>query len=287
MSRILMPSVLSQARNRVDFSAKMLLTSIGTGLGGVGTMIMEVSDDTVLTLTGDAVFTDSAGVGTDKTYTIIKGAVRTFYIKLTSGTADLIIADKRKLTKFGNNLFAVYGWASPANSLSLTVTPLDFPNLVTFAINNRSTVIGNLPESVTWLAIIGNATFVNMTELPSGLLRVQIGGAQVTYSSNQPIPLGCNYLLMNGSNNFNWTALDVSGTGNIQLFSLVNHRINKMTDSELVKLLTSMKDRQGGLPATCSIGDYDNWDNVPEIVTERIAQLKLAKPNISVVNLTA
>jgi hypothetical protein len=266
---------------------QMSLASTGDG-SGVSTLRLQVSANTTVMLEGDANFyTDAAGtLNESKTWTITAGALRTIYIKMTgaSKTAVLNIPNRLLLIRFGTD--ATDGWTSATNAARLTFTPSQFVNVTQLRITGTTTIIGALPTGLTYLRLAGD--LINWTykgALPTGLTVLQFVGAQINWTYEGALPTGLTSLVFIGSL-INWTALDASGNGNITTFNLTNHRDLKMSDAELVTLLTSMINRVGALPDTCLIGDYLNFAAPPQSVTDAIAALKVAKPNITTVTLS-
>ncbi|MDP2237003.1 MAG: hypothetical protein Q8J88_11265 [Bacteroidales bacterium] len=175
------------------------------------------------------------------------------------------------------NFIWAYNGALPAGLTSLTAQGAGF----------RWTYNGALPTGLTYLLIQstgGNWTYNG--PLPTGLTFIQILSNSVYYTYDGPLPTGLTYLYLSGSN-LNWTILDVSGTSNLSQFYLQDYRQVKMTNEELITLLTSMTNRVGALPSSCVIGDYANHSNPPQSVVDAIAVLKAAKPNITTVTLVA
>jgi len=93
------------------------------------------------------------------------------------------------------------------------------------------------------------------------------------------------YLYLRGAK-IDWTGLDISGTGNITMFTLYDYRIAKMSSADMVTLLTNLTNRVGDLPATVTINDYADYASPPQAVTDAVAALKIAK-SITTVNLGA
>jgi len=279
MCQLLNPTLVS--------TATMLITSQGTG-AEVATLKLQSSSNITLTLDGTAVFTDSGGNGTATTYSLVSGALRTFYIKCPSGTANLTIPTPTALTGFGSITFASYGWSSTANGCKLTITPSQFVNLTIFKIDSYSTVLGELNSlSLADLHISGNATYTDFqAAMPSGLLELVISGVQCKWTYSGALPTSATYIIINGGSNCNWTGLDVSGTGNITTFSLQSYRINKMSSADMLTLLASLTNRVGTLPATITINEYADYASPPQTVVDAVAALKIAK-SITTVNLGA
>jgi hypothetical protein len=145
-------------------NAKMTLTPTGDGTG-VSTLRMGVSENTTLTIVGDANFyTDSGGtLGESKTWTITAGALRTIYLKCT-GSAVINLPDRRLITEFGNSLNI--GWVSSTNAASLSFTPAGFVNLTSLRITGTSVFSGALPTGLTYVNLNGDS--INWTGLDIG-----------------------------------------------------------------------------------------------------------------------
>jgi hypothetical protein len=271
--------ILRKRYIREGITAQMSLASTGDG-SGVSTLRLRVSADTTVTLEGDANFyTDAAGtLNESKTWTITAGALRTIYLKAPSAnSSSLIFPDRRLVTGIGDTISG--GWASAANAAKLTLTPSEFINLLILRIQDgNAKVVGGLPSALNYLFFLGS----NRTDweyegvLPSGLTFLRINDSAVKFSSSLLLPTGLTYLWLQG-NLINWTALDASGNGNITTFNLSNHRDLKMSDAELVTLLTSMINRVGNLPATAEIGDIANPTSTDAAVLQALADLVTVK----------
>jgi len=238
---------------------QMSLESTGDG-SGVSTLRLQVSADTTVTLEGDANFYTTeadaiGGLNASKTWTITAGALRTIYIKMTgaSKTAVLNIPNRFLLIRFGTSVSA--GWVSGTNAVRLTFTPSQFVNITQLRIVGTLTIISALPTGLTYLYIVGNL---------------------INWTYTGALPTGVTFLWLEG-NLINWTALDASGNGNITTFNLTNHRDLKMSDAELVTLLTSMINRVGNLPATATIGDIANPTSTDAAVLQALADLVTVK----------
>ncbi len=60
-----------------------------------------------------------------------------------------------------------------------------------------------------------------------------------------------------------------------------------MSSADMITLLTSMTNRVGDLPNVITINDYADYASPPSGVTDAVAALKVAKANITTVNLGA
>ena len=236
------------------------LTSIGTG-AGVSTLRMESSSDIVLTLSANATFyTDAAGTaGASQTWTITAGALRTIYLKCTTGTATLTIPNASLIIKWGNQ--ATDGWASVDNAASISIK------------------IGKLTK-VTELKSTGTSVLVGA--LPTGLTYLLLSGNSISWTYNGALPTGLTYLLLIG-NSISWTGLDVGNNGNISVVSLINYRVDKMSSADMITLLTQLTNRTGSLPSAITINDYADYASPPAEVTTAVATLKSTKSITTVI----
>ena len=286
------------------------LEATGTG-AGVSTLRLESSANITLTATGNVKFYDDSGgttnEGTERTVT--SGALRTFFLKCTSGTGKILVSDNSKLTSVGN--VDTSGWDSGTNAAKITMDVSKI-SVTTFSIAGNSQLNGGFSESITGsLRVSGNN--INWTytgALPSGVSGwLVLSGNNINWTYTGALPSGVSgWLVLDGANinwtytgallsgitgglwlsgaNINWTGLNV-GNGNITAFNLGNYRIAKMSSDDMVTFLTHLKDRTGSLPNTITINDYADFASPPQSVIDAVAALKVAKPNITTVNLGA
>ena len=248
-----------------DWTAwKGVLTSTGDGSGVSAIRLYFQTTNVVATLDGTGKFYSDSGGTTDEssTYTFVAGDLRTRYLKVPSGTSNLLIFAKGNWLKFGDNISS--GWESSTNAASLAFTLTGMPVM-------------------THLRITGTSTITDA--LPTGLTFLHFYGASIAWTYNGALPTGLTYLYFNG-NSIAWTGLDIGNNGNITSFNLINYRITKMSSADMVTLLTQMKNRTGSLPATVTINDYADYASPPSEVTDAVAALKAAK-SITTVNLGA
>jgi hypothetical protein len=293
-----------------DWTAwKGVLTSTGTGAGVSTIRLYFQTTDVVATLDGTGKFySDSAGTTDESsTYTFVAGALRTRYLKVPSGTSNLLIFAKGNWLKFGNDA-SLLGWASSTNAASLAFTLTGMPVMTHLSIAGTSTITGALPTGLTTLILSGasiawtynGALPTGLTylwlygmsiawtyngALPTGLTFLYLLGNQIAWTYNGALPTGLTYLYLFG-NSIAWTGLDIGNNGNITNFNLANYRITKMSSADMVTLLTQMKNRTGSLPSTVTINDYADYASPPSEVTDAVAALKAAK-SITTVNLGA
>ena len=259
-----------------DTSTSMLLTSTNTG-AGVSTLRLQVSTDMTVTLDGTGKFyTDAAGtLGESSSWTITAGALRTIYLKVPSGSAALSIPNRKLITKIGSS--GIDGWSSATNAPSLTITPASFINVTEFRITGTSIINGALPTGLTYLLLSGNN--INWTysgALPTGLTYLVLAGTNIKWTYSGALPTGLTYLYLYG-NNINWTGLNIGNNGNISALALLNYRIAKMTDSDLVTLLNQMASRTGSLPASATINDLANPTSTDVAVVAALGNLQTVK----------
>jgi hypothetical protein len=267
--------------NRND--AEMRVAGTGT-FAGVSTLRLQVSADTTVTIVGDASFySDAAGtLDASKTWTITAGALRTIYLKAPSAnSSSLIFPDRRLVINIGTS--ASGGWDSGANAARLTFAPSEFMNVIQIRMTGNSTIIGALPTVLTYLLLGDFPVWEYSGSLPTGITYLRLLGADQKWSWNGILPVWLTFLQLSGGF-INWTALDVSGSGNITTFSLINHRLIKMDDGQLISLFDSMRLRTGSLPATVTIGDYLNYAAPPpNVIAAR--DLMMAAKGVTTVNL--
>ena len=237
----------------------LLLTSTGNGTG-VTTVRMQTSANMTVTLGTNAKFySDAAGtLDESATWLITPGALRTIYLKCTTGTATMTFGDASKLIRWGDQYN--HGWAGDTNCASVSGTVTALP-LISFHMYGNCDLTGAMPDSITILRFQSVSKWTYSGALPNSLTWV---------------------LFMAGL--LDWTGLSVGNNGNISTLNLNNYRQAKMSSADMVTLLTQMTNRTGTLPATVTINDYADYASPPQAVVDAVAALKLAK-NITTVNL--
>ena len=138
----------------------LVLESTGTG-AGVVTFKLEVIEDIILTLDGAGKFYDNIG-GTDNegtTRTITAGALRTIYLKVTSGVANMTFSNEMAVIKIGETV--TNGWLSPANGPMVNISNISkMVNLTNITINAGSTrVVGDFSGCFT----LTQLTYLNIS----------------------------------------------------------------------------------------------------------------------------
>ena len=137
----------------------LVLESTGTGAGVVTFKLMVVEDIT-LTLDGEGKFYDdlAATVNEGTTRTITSGALRTVYIKVSSGVSNLTFSNELAVTMIGQTV--TNGWLSPANGPMVNISKLSkMVNLTNITLTSGSTrVVGDFSGCYTLTAL----TYLNI-----------------------------------------------------------------------------------------------------------------------------
>jgi hypothetical protein len=189
----------------------MLLTSTGTG-AGVSTLKMQVSSDITITLGANAKFyTDAAGtLNESATWTITAGALRTIYLKCTTGTALMTFSDVSKVIKWGST--ATDGWTSSTNASKITTVIGKMP-LTELRIAGTSALSGALPTELTYLTLSSNSVaWTYSGALPTGLTYLYFNGASIAWTYSGALPTELTYLSISGTS-VAWTYSGALPTG--------------------------------------------------------------------------
>jgi len=131
------------------------LTKTGTG-AGVATIRIRFTADTVLTLDGVGKFySDSGGTADESsTWTVVAGAIRTRYIRVSTGTSKLLMFHKNTLYSLGES--GNTGWSgngSVTNAPSLTIGADNLSRCTALRnLNLNSSVLGTI--NITNLTVI-------------------------------------------------------------------------------------------------------------------------------------
>jgi hypothetical protein len=272
------------------------ITGQSSGTPTAGTMVFSATEDMTLTATGDVSI--SVAYAADSIYRL-----HTVTINCPNGGSGTIrVPDRSKIVAMGNhrgasapNVDFYTGINTTAPILSWNLNDLGANVQKVRQITEYTVILpatGNraMPTELTFLFLIGN----NISWSYSGALPQNINsilglsGNNISWSYSGALPQNISVTILLSGNNINWTGLDISGSGNItSTFSLTNFRIAKMSSPDMVTLLTSLTNRVGGLPATITINDYADYLNPPQSVIDAVAALKVAKPNVTTVNLGA
>jgi len=173
----------------------------------------------------------------------------------------------------------VFGVTTPG---SLTIK--NFDKLTMLHINGGNwDYNGPLPKDLIYL-ILNSVNWIYTGSLPNNLKYLSFYGINIIWSYDKSLPINLNVIYLNG-NNINWTGYEI-GDADIQILSLKNFRLNKMTDEEFILLLTKLTEREGALPNIIRIGDYLNYQNPSAEVIAAINRLKDVKHvnNVILVN---
>lgn len=260
-----------------------------------GTMVVTCSEDVSPTTTGDVAISVVRTLdGVNKRHTITINCPN-------NGKGTIVFPDKTKILSLGSHqgtnnpttdFYSGVDISMPIISLLTNNIPLSVVKIRQSSILLTSFLFSGteaLPSGLTYLLLTGsNIKWTYSGPLPNGLTYLNLNGDYIAWSYDGPLPPKINYTIYLNSYRMNWTGLDFSGTGNIlYTCSLLNFRQTKLTSDDMVTLLTSMKNRVGGLPSTITINDYADYATPPQSVLDAVAALKLAKPNITTVKFGA
>ena len=257
-----------------------LLTSAGAG---VATLKMTVSADITVTLGANAKFySDAAGtLDESATWSLTAGALRTIYLKCTTGTATMTFSDITKVTTIGD--FSNTGYSTAANAPSWGVAINKFVNITILWITGKSVITGTPPSPLTFLYAHMDVVWSFSGAIPTGVNYLNLG-VGITYSYSGSLP-SVNVLTLSGDN-INWTGLAIESGSNIVILNLTNYRTSKMSSADMVTFLTQLTTRTGTMPATITINDYADYASPPAEVVTAVNTLKATK-SITTVNLGA
>jgi hypothetical protein len=260
-----------------------------------GTMVFSADGNIDVEYTGDVVETSltRADDSTYRSHTIVFGCPN-------NGSGSIVVKAGVKVVSLGNhrgaalnpnvNIYAGTDATSPKVILNITNIPSNvqkihqtvnyntiltgsgkakLPSTLTYLYHGVANLSweqdGALPSGMTYLTVLSSAfKWVYTGTLPSGLNFIDIRSNEFDWTSDQALPSGIFYLYLNGAK-INWTAFDASGTGNMTTYFISNFVTTSMTAAQLLSLLTSMANRTGNLPATCTINDYDNNPTAADI----------------------
>jgi len=202
-----------------DWTAwKGVLTSTGDGSGVSAIRLYFQTTNVVATLDGTGKFYSDSGGTTDEssTYTFVAGDLRTRYLKVPSGTSNLLIFAKGNWLKFGDNISS--GWESSTNAASLAFTLTGMPVMTHLRITGTSTITDALPTGLTFLHFYGaSIAWTYNGALPTGLTYLYFHGASIAWTYNGALPTGLTYLVLAG-NSIAWTYNGALPTGLTYLY---------------------------------------------------------------------
>jgi len=245
MSKLATTGVLAQLKQ----ANVMTLSATGDGTG-VSTLRFGVSSQITVTLNANAHFyTEPTGMdGESQTWTVTSGALRTIYLKCTSGTATLTITDASKINYFGDSSGQGNGWLSSTNAAQLTFDVSKLINLSNLRIEGNSVISGALPTGLTNLYLIGNLIYWTYSgALPTGLTDLYLIGNLINWTYSGALPTGLTGLYLYG-NLINWTYSGALPTG-LTILYLIGNLINWTYSGALPT----------GLTFLCLNGNLINW----------------------------
>lgn len=213
---------------------KLTLTSTGTG-AATGAIRFRVSSDMTLTIDGNGKFyTDSgATTGESATWAVTAGALRTMYVKVSSGTARISFPNPLLITQFGDGLN--YGWLPSTNAPTITGDLSKFINATHFRLAGANTFYGNLNAlAMTYLHVAGSATITgDIAQVGSSSMYacfIAPTATGFTYSSVAGLPAMADFTISAGyvitSANVNqlladfWANRNAAKTGSTRLIDL-------------------------------------------------------------------
>lgn len=159
-----------------DYSASFTLTSNENG-SGVSTLRYQVSEDITVTLDEAGNFyTNSGGTeGESQTWNVTAGAMRTIYLKVTSGASTMTLSDASKVTSWGdasNN-----GWASGTNASSISGDISQFSTaLAHWQMSGSNTLSGSIAglTGLMYVDLIGGFSISGSIANLTSLTRLQL-----------------------------------------------------------------------------------------------------------------
>lgn len=160
----------AQIATRTPAISGFVLKATGSGIG-VSTLKLTTRITQEITLTGTARFyTDAAGtLGESTTYSLVPGALKTIYLKVPSGTANLLVPNMADITSLGANYTT--GWTSSTNAASITCDLGQLINTTVIRFSGNHTFTGDVSAltALEWLegtstnTVTGSIT--NLTKL--------------------------------------------------------------------------------------------------------------------------
>ena len=151
---------LSPFLNKIVVGSDFIIPLVSTGAGtGVSTISFQVFTTTTMTISGNGRFYDNSGGTTNEgtTRTIASGAIRTFYLKVPSGSSTITISNGNTCLQFFNS------WTSGSDAasiyqLDLLSLPRILQRFVCIGNNTCKGNIANLPSTLTDIYLNGTHT---------------------------------------------------------------------------------------------------------------------------------
>ena len=190
-----------------DYTAmKILLTSLGLGTG-VSTLRMEFKTSDVVATLSDAgrFYSDAAGTLNESTsYTFPFGSLQTRYLKVTTGTSNLLVFHKGNMKGWGG---ALDGWSSYSNAARATIALPNMPRSMTALFVSGTTVISGAmadkPPTLSFFYVLGNTVSGMIHDLYPGITFFLCEGTNTIDGSLSSIPAGVTYFKCTGNNTIN------------------------------------------------------------------------------------
>jgi hypothetical protein len=191
-----------------------ILTATGDG-SGVATLSIQVSANTQVTISDNGNFyTDAEGtLGETKVWNVTSGAMRTIYLKVTSGTAKLTFAERRLVTHWGDT--GSSGWVRSTNAPSIAALEAlrsAFPNLLELRLDSEAGFVDelqDLPRELTHIYITGSNTISgSLADAPADLTYILIYGSNTISGSLADAPADLTHLYIYGNNTISGSLAD-------------------------------------------------------------------------------
>jgi hypothetical protein len=222
-----------------DWTAmKLIYTANGDGSATSRIFNVQcITTNIVVTIDGNGKFyTNDAGTtGESSSWTIVAGADRSIYVKVTSGSANMLWFHKGNLTQMGHYPYPPTGgvtlafYQSSVNSPNITASLSSLPeSVISFAIlqswggsvtgsladvpsglkmlyiNSPGTISGNvssLPDVMEHLALItANTITGDVADLPSALFMMYVMGSNTLSGNISGMPAALEYVNIQGLN---------------------------------------------------------------------------------------
>lgn len=210
--------------------ANFTLTPTGTG-AGVSTLRLWVRKDITLVLTDAARFYDDAAGTTNEgtSRTVVSGAMRTFYLKCPSGTANLVFSDVRNLVRWGED--TINGWSSSTNAASIAGSIESLTNLTYLNVQGTNTLTGSVASltNLTYMIVLSNNTLTGSIAALTDLTYLLVSGYNTLTGSIAGLT-DLTYLDVRGSNTLSGDIGINNMVNGITTFNLTgNNQMNTYT----------------------------------------------------------
>jgi hypothetical protein len=214
-----------------DYTAMRIpLTYTGTGIG-VSTLTLQTTADVTMTINGTGKFYDNLSGTTNEgtSRTITAGALRTFYLKVPSGTCDILIFHKNNITNVGNA--TTQGWLSGTDAASIQNMDLnDFARSIThLRIYGNNTITGTYSTWPQYIYYLGGSNTVTgyFTNLSSSLQIFYSNTANANINAITDLPASLSFFYYSGANIITGNLSDAPV--GVTYWYVQNNRINDYT----------------------------------------------------------